>query len=331
MQATQFGLLKRVDLRLLWPKEALDFTPWLAQNLPALGEVLGMDLELRLQEAPVGGFSLDLLAHDLGRDRTVIIENQLESTDHDHLGKLLTYAAGHDATVAVWIAPAFRDEHRQALDWLNQRTDTTTEFFGVVVEALQIDDSRPACNFRLVAFPNDWRKTNVVGPGPKPSARGEAYAAFFQDLIDRLRTQYNFTKALKGQPQSWYTFTSGMRGVLFGVSFALGGRVRTEIYIDREDVTWNKWLFDVLHAQRENVEAAFGEPLEWERLDSKRASRIANYRPGSIDDSPEMLEEITGWAIDRLLRLKSRVSPLISAAIATGGQPSSSTEFPDTP
>ena len=288
----KLGVLSRVDVRRLWPNEARDFTPWLAENLDVLAGVLGMDLELRTQEAAVGSFSLDLLARDLGRDHEVVIENQLESTDHDHLGKLLTYAAGHDAAVAIWIATEFREEHRQALDWLNQRTDATTEFFGIVVEALQIDNSRPACNFRLVAFPNDWRKTNVSTTDSTPSPRAEAYQAFLQDLIDRLRTKHDFTKARKASLQNWYTFSSGVSGIGYGVSFGLGSRVRAEVYIDRGDVTWNKHIFDALHQQRGEIENALGEPLDWERMDDKRASRIAAYRSGSIDDSHQTIEEI---------------------------------------
>ena len=320
MLQEKFGVLKRVDLRYLWPHEAQDFTPWLADNLEALGDVLGMDLELQLQEAPVGPFSLDLLVHDLGRERVVIIENQIGSTDHDHLGKLLTYAAGHDAAVVVWIAAEFRDEHRQALDWLNQRTDATTEFFGIVVEALQIDDSRPACNFRLVAFPNDWRKTNVPTAGTKPSVRGEAYQAFFQALIDELRTKHKFTQARKGQPQNWYTFSSGVPGIGYSVVFALGNRVRTEAYIDNGEASWNKAMFDNLYGRREEIEAAFGEALEWERLDARRASRVAIYRPGSIDDPPQTLEEIKAWSIARLLRFRKELSPRASELIAADVQ-----------
>lgn len=326
----KFGVLKRVDLRQLWPHEALNFTPWLAENLGVLGDVLGMDLELQLQEAPVGTFSLDLLVHDLGRERVVIIENQIEATDHDHLGKLLTYAAGHDAAVVVWIAAEFRDEHRQALDWLNQHTDATTEFFGIVVEALQIDDSRPACNFRLVASPNDWRKTIAPTAGTKPSARGEAYREFFQDLIDELRTEHKFTQARKGQPQNWYTFSSGVTGIGYSVVFALGKQVRTEAYIDNGSVKWNKAMFDALYQQREAIEEALGEPLTWERLDDRRASRVAVYRAGSIDDPPQVLEEIKDWSIERLLRFKKVLSPLASSLDIAGNQASLSTEASDT-
>ncbi len=325
----RFGVLRRVDLRLLWPHEALNFTRWLAQNLAVPGDALGLDLELRGQEAPVGSFSLDLLAHDLGRDRAVIIENQLGPTDHDHLGKLLTYAAGHDAAVAVWVAPVFREEHRQALDWLNQRTDINTEFFGVVVEALQIDESLPAPNFRLVASPNDWRKTNITAGDQKPSARGEAYRAFFQNLIDRLRTRHNFTRARKGMAQSWHNFSSGIGGVAYAFCFARGGSAQAETYIDREDVIWNKWLFDALYAQREGIEADFGEPLEWERLDHRRAARIAAKRPGSIEDSQEVLNDIEDWAIDRLLRFRLVIGPRVSASIAAGGAPTAPAAFED--
>jgi hypothetical protein len=323
-----FGKLERIDLRELWPNEAHSFTPWLCLNLPSLGEVLGMDLEFVQQESPVGPFSLDIVARDLGSDRIVIIENQIEPTDHDHLGKLLTYAAGHEASVAVWIASSFREEHRQALDWLNNRTDNETEFFGVVLEALKIDDSRPAPNFKLVAFPNDFRKRNVGRGTGKASPRSEAYAAFFQELIDRLRTQHQFTQARKGQPQSWYTFTSGLKGVSYAVSFSMGGRVRTEIYIDRPNQAWNKWFFDLLLADRSQIENELGVTAEWERLDEKRASRIAIYRQGAITDDEQVLESIRGWAIEQLLPLKAVVGPKAAALVAQGGPEQAETGSP---
>ena len=143
------GVIERVDLREVWPDEAQDFTPWLAENLDKLGEALGLDLEFQGREVSVGPFFLDILAHDVGNDRRVVIENQLDKTDYDHLGKLLTYAAGYDAGVVVWLTGDFRDEHRAALDWLNQRTEESLEFYGVEIGAVKIGNSAPAPLFRL--------------------------------------------------------------------------------------------------------------------------------------------------------------------------------------
>jgi len=305
---SKFGELKRLNLRTVWFNEARDFTPWLASNIENLGGALGMELELTQREASVGNFSLDLLAKDLGTGKTVIIENQFETTDHDHLGKLLTYAAGFDASAVVWIAESIRDEHRQALEWLNQRTDSDTQFFGVVIEVLQIDDSKPAYNFKLVVYPNEWQKTKRQQPEKVLSPKAEAYRDYFQHLIDELREKHKFTGAKVGQPQSWYMFASGFAGVNYGASFAMGNRVRAELYIDGGDADKNKKLFDWLAQDKEKIEVEFGESLKWERLDDKRASRIALYRPGSVEDNEQVLEEIRGWTIERLLKLKKVVN-----------------------
>jgi hypothetical protein len=271
-----------------------------------------MELELQGREAACGDFSCDLVARDLGGNRVVVIENQLSETDHDHLGKLITYASGLDAGVVVWIAPEIRDEHRQALDWLNQHTEQKLDFFGVLVEVLRIDDSRPAFSLRPVAFPNQWRKDNVPTTGVgKPSVRGEAYRTFFQELIDTLRAEHRFTNARVGQPQNWYSFASGVSSVTYGVSFAQGGEVRAEVYIDTEDGEENKAMFDALAKDKEAIESQFGEPLRWERLDHRRASRIAVYRPGTIEEV-EKHGEIRRWVVERLLKLKKVFGPRIA-------------------
>lgn len=200
------GEIERVDLREVWLHEAQDFTPWLADNLVKLGESLGLDLEFQEHEAPVGPFFLDVLAHDRGSDRPVIIENQLETTNHSHLGQLLTYAAGYDAGVIVWLTADFQDEHRAALDWLNQRTGEDTEFFGVVVEAWKIGKSRPAPYFRVVAAPNAWSKSsakNKNGSSVGGSGRAEKYRAFFQGVVDALRDQHQFTHVKTARARSW--------------------------------------------------------------------------------------------------------------------------------
>jgi len=299
-----FGEIKKVPLREIWPNEATIFTPWLASNIESLGKALGLELELTEKEASVGDFSLDLLAKDLGSSQTVIIENQLTQTDHDHLGKLLTYAAGFSASIVVWVAETIRDEHRQALEWLNQRTDIETQFFGVVIEVLKIDESKPAFNFKPVVYPNEWQKSKKKTTSSNVSTRGEKYRAYFQALIDELREKYKFTGAKAGQPQNWYSFSTGIQGILYSAVFSQGGKARVEIYIDKGDQEINKKIFDKLREKENEIINEFGSQLEWERLDDKRASRIAIYRDGVIDSPDSDLEEIRKWHVDNLLKFK---------------------------
>lgn len=308
----EFGKLKSVDIREVWANEARAFTPWLAENIDRLGEALGMDLEVAAREADVGEFSLDVLAKDLGTGRHVVIENQFGATDHDHLGKLITYAAGVDAAAVIWLTETVRDEHRQALEWLNRRTDADVHFFAVAVEVVQIDESRPAVLFKPVVFPNEWQQAARETAERQASPRAEAYRRYFQVLIDELREKHRFTGARVAQPQNWYLFPSGVQGVNYGTSFAQAGRVRAELYIDQGDADRNKALFDSLLKQREAIEQEFKGPLEWERLDDRRASRVAAYRDGSIDLPEEKLAEIRVWAVETLLRLKQVLGPRLA-------------------
>jgi hypothetical protein len=166
-----FGTLERVSARAGWPHEAHEFTPWLAENVGLLGEALGLSLELQAREHKVGRYSLDLLLSD-SEERTVIVENQFGQTDHDHLGKLLTYCAGTEADVVIWIAERLNEEHAAVLEWLNENTRAEVRFFGLELELLRIDKSPLAPNFRVLVQPNDWAKR--VRPA---SARASARAA----------------------------------------------------------------------------------------------------------------------------------------------------------
>jgi len=298
----EFGELKKVNIREVWNTEDMHFTPWLAKNIEKLGEVLGIELELIEKEAEVGDFSLDILAKDIGRNKNVIIENQFGNTDHKHLGQLLTYAAGYDAGAIIWIAEELREEHRRTIDWLNESVNEEIEFYGVVIEILKIDNSKPAYNFKLVAFPNKWSKSTYKSS--TISSKAESYRSFFQLLIDTLRTKYKFTEASKGQPQSWYSFTSGVKGILYSASFALGSRVRAEIYIDKGDKDVNEKIFDELFQQKEYIENKFGQHFEWEKLEDKRACRVAIYRQGNIDCDEDLKNEILTWCIENLLKIK---------------------------
>jgi len=184
MSAQELGRIETVQVREIWKDEARDFTPWLAQagNLALLGDAVGMDLELEGVEKAVGPFSADILCRNARDDRWVLIENQLECTDHTHLGQIITYAAGLDAPTTIWASTGFREEHRAALDWLNQATDETTHFFGVEVSLVRIAGSVPAPIFDVVAKPNDWSKTVS-----KPLSTSVAWTEdrFFEELAAR--------------------------------------------------------------------------------------------------------------------------------------------------
>jgi hypothetical protein len=316
MTTPNLAKIERVsDLRATWPNEAQHFTPWLAENIAELGEALGMDLELQQTEAPVGGYSLDILATDLSSRRPVIIENQLETTDHSHLGQLLTYAAGFDAEAVVWVTREFRDEHRQALDWLNQRTGEDTQFFGVTVELWRIGDSLPAPHFNVVATPNGWRKETAhrsdYSESPIRSERSERYGNFFQGLIDTLREKHRFTNARKGQMQNWYSFSSGYSYITYGANFTGQREARVELYIDYPDGDRNLMLLDNLKAYEDQIHSQLGI-LDWQRLENRRACRIALARPGSIDDDDDTLTEIRDWMVDNLLRFKEVLGPRLA-------------------
>ena len=160
MKTKPLGRLEKVDLREYWKREDTHFTPWLAQeeNISLLGDTIGMELEVQAQEANVGPFRADILWRNTADNSMVLIENQLERTDHTHLGQLITYAAGLDAVTLVWVVQRFTEEHRAALDWLNRITDDDFHFFGLEIQLWQIGDSVPAPRFNLVAKPNDWSK-----------------------------------------------------------------------------------------------------------------------------------------------------------------------------
>jgi len=304
------GTLSQVKLRDIWRREDDNFTPWLAQNLKELGVVLGMNLALTQSEAPVGDFSVDILARDTGRDRLVIVENQLDDTDHEHLGKLITYAAGLGAAVVIWVCRTFREEHLQALDWLNRIHESQTEFFGVMLELVSVDNSKPAPYFRPVVYPSQWNPI-VARAGADRTANALAYARFYESLLNELRTHQGFTAARYNRRHDWWTFPAGVDGYLWGVFFRSSGEVRTNLYIKRDDSRQSTRAFRLLREQSEEIEREFGEPLQWEEADAQGGFRINCTRSGSIDTPQECLDEIQKWCVDRLLRFQKIFGPRI--------------------
>lgn len=314
----EFGKIQTVQLKDIWPGEATHFTPWLAENLSVLSAELGMDLELEAVEGSAGDFSADIVARDLSTNRKVVIENQFGSTDHKHLGQIITYSSVLNAGVVVWISEQIRPEHKSAINFLNQNLKEGLQLFAIEVSVIKIDNSKPAYVFNTVCMPTESVLVGTEVSNKGTSETGEKYRAHFQVLIDELRTVHQFTNARAGQPQSWYSFASeNSRIFKYVTSFATGGRARTEIYIDTDDKAKNEALFDGLLGMRAEIEAEFGEELSWERLDTKRACRIALYRDGSIDQDSEVLASIRTWAIENLLKFKKvfpkRISEVVSA------------------
>lgn len=276
------GRLARVDLRDIWVSESSDFTPWLAreENLEILGETLGIDLELEAQEKSVGPFRADILCKDIGTGSWVLVENQLERTDHSHLGQLLTYASGLEAVTIVWIAARFTEEHRSTLDWLNKITDESFRFFGLEVELWRIGESPAAPKFNIVSKPNDWSRSvaqaaRAIDESELSDTRVKqrAYWDAFHQALDKAAGPVS--GARKPQPQSWMGYSIGRTGFNLGaVMIRLKRQIRAEVYIAGDQA---KAFFHLLREQTQVIEQELGYELEWEELPARRDSRISVY------------------------------------------------------
>ena len=306
MTERNLGIIEKVDVRTIWQHEASDFTPWLADNLDVLGDALGVELEFAEKEASVGGFSLDILARDANDRSVVVIENQFGTTDHDHLGKLLAYAAGFNAAKIIWVTEDFRDEHRDALDWLNRRTDEDTQFFGVAVELWKVDGSRPAPRFDLVAFPNYWTKqTKTEG---NLTNRQKQYVQFWRPLLENLNAKHGWRVKTYNR-NNWFGAGAGVKNFRRTMLFANNGRARVEISVNSGDQIWNETAFDLLEQRQDSIEEGMNEQMVWDRNEGAKASRISVQHSGTITDSEEKLEEIRRWMIENVEKIKTVFLP----------------------
>jgi hypothetical protein len=317
--AVDVSRLVPVDPRMVWPSEPGDFTPWLRDNADALADALGIDLELTAIEHQVGPFFLDVIGRDLTNDSVLVVENQLTPTDHDHLGKLITYAANTDAATVVWMALSFREEHRQALAFLNDLGGEKARFFGVEIAAARIGESAPAPLFKLIAQPNDFHAQASVAAkasAGETSGKGALYAAFWERFLDQLRaTHPGWSRARKGPAENWLSLPSPSRGgwSSYTVSFPRGPngqQLRCELYIDSADPAEVQRHFGELDEHREAINAAFGGPLSWEPLEGRRASRIAAYGTGDITEV-DQYDEYLDWFVSTFERLRAALDPYL--------------------
>ena len=310
-----------VDVRNKWPREDLDFTPWLAENLAELTAPLGVELELVKREKPVGPFYCDILAKVARSDVMVAIENQLEWTDHTHLTQLLTYAAGLDARIAVWIAPEFRYEHAEALNWLNNWTRDELQFYGVKVTLQSTANGPPEPRFLPVVTPQCWNKNITQPPGASVSPRSQQYGSFFKPLIEKLIWTDFADRAVNNfGPASRLFRCTCFQGIGYGVSLETDNYAWVTLQIRMADKEHTKTVYDFLEEHKESIEGCIpDQDWHWRRNTAFAFSSINVRTRGSIDDPPGKLEETRTWMLDLLPRFKEVFEPHL-ARILTGAQ-----------
>ena len=291
------GKLKEVDIRELWKHEQYDFSEWLSkkENIENLNEILGLTLVDISKETYVGSYRCDLFAKDETTGIKVIIENQLEISNHDHLGKIITYASGLDAKVVVWIVKEAREEHRSAVEWLNNNTNSNVNFFLIEIHAYRIGESDPAPMFQVVEQPNDFIKNNKStnrdeSMNKSQSQRIEFWNQFNNVVIERGKP-FNIRKATTDH---WYNVAIGTSEAHIDITLVnKDSLIGVELYI-----TDNKELFDKLHEQKDKIEQELGFSLDWRRLDNSKASRIVYCIKGLNFDDHSNYNELMNKTID---------------------------------
>ena len=310
--AVKLGKIEKVDLRSVWKNEAYDFTPWLAkpENIENINDIIGLSLTDVRTEESVGSYSCDIVAKDEITNKTVIIENQLEATDHDHLGKIITYASGLNAAVIIWVVKEARPEESNAIEWLNEHTDEDISFFLLEIKLLKIGDSEPAPQFEIVEQPNDFekniKKANYGNVKDRPSQIGrlEFWASFNEVMAER--KEFGIRKATTDH---WYDFALG--SVDYHLTCDLLNkehRIRVNFYIPNDP---GKEIFDGLLNHKDEIEKEIGKHLEWQRLDGKKAARICTYIEGLDFNNHDNYKALASAMIDELVKFRTAFTKVL--------------------
>lgn len=301
------------ELRSIWANEERDFTRWLVDNIELLGSEIGIELEDARSEESVGDFSSDIVAREMNTGETVVIENQYGKTDHDHLGKLLTYSSGKGAGFSLWLAETFRPEHRSVLEWLNESGPRDAKFFAIKPRVVSIgDDSTRGFEFEIVVEPNEWER-DIIDESLTETER--AYREFFGDLVEAYSQRRPNWYKLKPGTRSYLTFSAGMSRVRRGWVFHQGPEFSVELYISTADGDRNEAIFDRFKQDQGEIEANLDSDLVWERLTEKQACRIKWPRdiPGTITDlSQDEQAELIEWGVDAMDGFQDEFEPRIS-------------------
>ena len=305
------GKLEEVDIRELWKHEQYDFSEWLSkkENIENLNEILGLTLVDISKETYVGSYRCDLFAKDETTGIKVIIENQLEMSNHDHLGKIITYASGLDAKVVVWIVKEAREEHRSAIEWLNNNTNSNINFFLIEIHAYKIGNSDNAPMFQVIEQPNDFIKNNKSTNSndtmnKSQSQRLEFWNQFNNVLVERGKP-FNVRKATTDH---WYNVAIGTSDAHIDITLVNKDSViGVELYI-----TDNKELFDKLYQKKDEINADLGLELDWRRLNNSKASRIVTFIRGLNFDNHSNYNELMNKTIDLVVLMRDTFKKYIN-------------------
>ena len=307
---SSIGKLKRVPLREVWPHEAFDFTSWLIENIEIINEELGITLSSVEQEQSAGDFKVDILAEDENGD-PVVIENQFGKSDHDHLGKIITYLSSFEARTAIWLVSDPRPEHITAITWLNESAPEA--FYLFRVEAVRIGDSPPAPLLTPIVGPSE--ESRQIGQKKKEWAEREKQRYQFWDVfLERANERTSLHSNNSPTKGTWISTSAGKSGLSF-TYVARQNDCQVELYIDRgkDKKEENNQIFDFFKAHQKEIEITFGDKLDWEPLEGRRACRIAKYMDhGGYRSPEEEWPEVQNKMLDAMIRLEKAISPYLS-------------------
>lgn len=302
------GKLTRIPLRDVWKHEALDFTTWMLENIEVVGDIINLNLSNAEREKSAGSFNVDLVAEvDMGG--LAIIENQLDKSNHDHLGKLITYLTSLEAKTAIWIVADPRPEHVRAISWLNE--SSSASFYLLKVEAIRIGDSPPAPLLTLIVGPSEEAREL----GDKKKRMAERYTIrknFWTQLLEQAKDKTNLHSNITPGEQNWIGTSAGKRGLTLNYS-VIQTQSSVEVYIDRgrESEEENKTIFKELFKEKENIEKVYGKALDWQSLEGKRACRIKDVVEGGYRDAEEKWPDIHKNMIEKMIQLNKALKPYI--------------------
>lgn len=306
----KLGKLQEIDIKKVWQHEQYDFSQWLAneENIQELGNTLNLSLTDVETEKFVGKYRCDILCKDEITGKVVLIENQLEPTDHDHLGKIITYASGLDASVVVWIVSSARQEHASAIEWLNKHTDDDLAFFLIEVHAYKIGTSEPAPQFKIIEQPNDFVKTvKTIAKNSTLNDTEKCRLEFwtcFNEVLEERGKPFNKRKATTDH---WYSIAMGSSECQISIDLVnKEHKIRVGVW-----VADNKDLFDKFYDNRDQIEESCGFKLKWNRLDNKKASLACTYIQGLDFEHTENYTELMNKSIDLVLTLKKAFVPFL--------------------